>query len=238
MSVDPIELSAAERRAAVKVVEFDEHPEAADLVEAIVEAINDVRLGDPVGTLRRSGAGLVAERRQGEGVSRYWHLLVHNGDQMKANSAELVADADTWEVVYQPGVLRIPLRPLRLPVGEYTVSLYPPQDDPTVEPWVIKPEGRPAMVVYPQRPPLSPEACPQPDVCRLLSCAELCRLPRVVAERGLSDAETGCAWLDKDGTRWRFSAATFEWQAMYEPTGEWYVAIPSQAYAPYREVIE
>jgi hypothetical protein len=106
---DPIELSNDEERAAYQALEpllssvalNRSLPDYAvvPIVEAIFKAVNKVRAGDPVGTIRRSVTGTLAIRMDGP-LGNRWRLLFTSGD----TSWDDVDHYDSWPIVCSPEV--------------------------------------------------------------------------------------------------------------------------------------
>jgi hypothetical protein len=69
------------------------------IVEVIVKAINKVRGGDPLGTIRRSVTGTLAVRMDNPGGNR-WVLLFTDGVATWNHSDNY----DDWSLVYSPEV--------------------------------------------------------------------------------------------------------------------------------------
>lgn len=98
---DRIDLSTAERHAAeMALLLFVDSPQTGVALDAVLAAINKVRDGDPVGTIKRDPVtGYLAQREEIDG-HRYWVPLIL--PSKRPDGEPETVDADEWTTIHTP----------------------------------------------------------------------------------------------------------------------------------------
>lgn len=204
----PIELNEAETEAAKRAAWGG--GEAEQVVGRIIKAVNAVRLGDPVGTLRRSDEGVVAERKE-DAAGRWWQVLTPGTGHVVKLGINFgfehvtrvgAVDADDWRRIYDPAAEPVKLGTI---VANTTFYGY-----------------------------VSDEAAPNVTLTMTLPGGQ--QRPACIVEE-LDNEHRDSTWVDRTGGEWR-STAGADWLRLPPfPDAEWGVRIPIGSYGPYREAV-
>lgn len=125
---DRIELTVPECEAAITVLLPFVAGNAGRALRTVLDAINGVRDGDPVGTVKRNPAtGSIAVRTH-QGGERYWHEW--KPTPLRASGALPAVNADDWTTLHTPPAPEAPYRDELCDNGE--CSCAEPKREPRV----------------------------------------------------------------------------------------------------------